>query len=231
MARKKSGGSFVKNGVQFNLENEDMYHYEAFTHGTISSEELRKEYSRLRQTANKRLDRMKGTRYEDTKTYKYNAGKYTTLAQIEAEALRYAKKMKPEAAQKYVDSYVAHKLADMYKFLTSKTGSIRGMQKVENETIQTLREKGLTFINKSNIVQFGDYMEYLRSIHKGKQFDSERAVELFGTASKKGINPDEILEDYEYWKEREQELAKTPKIKNEKRRTAEDYKKLLNRKK
>lgn len=221
---------FERNGVKFGFENEDLYHYEAFKYGNISRAELTKEYSRLRQTANKRLQRMQGTKYEQTQTYLRNAGKYKTLAQIEKEARQHTKNMGAEAAQKYVDRIVALKLADLYKFLTAKTGSIRGMQRVENEIIETLHERGITFVNKSNIQRFGEYMEYLRVLHQNQSFDSERAQELFGIASKKGIDPMQIAEDYNYWKAHQEELEKTPKIKNAKKRTAEEYKKRIDRK-
>lgn len=227
MARKQPERGWKKNGVEFKLDNEDMYHYEAFTGGNVSREDVRKEYSRLRQTALKRLQRMEGTKYENTQSYIRNAGKYGTLDQIEKQALANAKNLKPEAAQKYVDAVVAKKLADVYKFLTAKTGSIRGMQKVENDLIDALNDRGYTFINKKNIQQFGEYMEYLRALHNGKQFDSERAGELFGIAAKKGIPPEEVAKDFEYWKTRVDELAKLPKAKNHKQRTAEHYKKLL----
>ena len=226
MARRDG---FTENGVEFRLENADMYHYEAFKGGNVDRDELRKEYSRLRQVANKRLQRMEGTRYENSQTYLRNAGKYTTLAQIEEEALHYAKNLSPEAQQKYVDMHVAKKMSDLFRFLTAKTGSIRGMQRAENELIENLRDRGLTFINKGNIQQFGQYMEYMRILHNGRQYDSERAAELFGTATKKGINPMEIAVDYDYWKRHDEELANTPKIRNAKKRTAEDYKALLNK--
>ena len=224
MANKRG---FTKNGVEFRLENEDMYHYEAFKYGNITSAELRKEYSRLRQTANKRLQRMEGTRFEKSQTYLKNAGKYTTIAQMEKAALAHAKNLSPEAAAKVADMYVAKKLADMYKFLTAKTGSIRGMQRVENEIIKTLNERGLTFINKSNIQAFGDFMEYLRAIHKGRMFDSERAAELFQAATKKGVDPLQLAEDFSFWKEHVEELEDAPKIRNPKNRTAEEYRKRL----
>lgn len=224
--------AYKMNGVEFHLdgagmENGELYHYEAFKQGNVSRDDLYKEYSRLRQVANKRLDRMEGTKYENSQTYRRNAGKYTTIAEIKDEALSNAKKLKPEVAQKYVDLQVAKKLDELYKFLTAKSSSIRGMQAIENQTVETLRDRGLLFINKGNIQQFGEYMEYLRSVHKGKQFDSERAVELFGTAVKKGIKPEEIAEDFEYWKQHEEELAKMPKITNSKKRSAYDYKRLL----
>lgn len=221
---------FERNGVKFGFESEDLYHYEAFKYGNISRAELTKEYSRLRQTANKRLQRMQGTKYEQTQTYLRNAGKYKTLAQIKKEAREHTKNMGAEAAQKYVDRVVALKLADLYKFLTAKTGSIRGMQRVENKIIETLHERGITFVNKSNIQRFGEYMEYLRVLHQNQSFDSERSQELFGIASKKGIDPMQIAEDYNYWKNHQEELEKTPKIKNAKKRTAEEYKKIIERK-
>ena len=224
--------SFKKGGVEFRLEGEDFYHYEAFKGGNVSSSEMRAEYSRLRQTANKRLKRMEGTKYERSQTYLRNMGKYMTIEEISAAAGEVADRMniKGEARQKLIDSHIAHKLSDIYKFLTAKTGSIRGMQRVENELIETLHDRGLTFVNKDNIHKFGEYMEHLRSVHKGRIYDSERAADLFGIATKKGIDPQEIAEDYEYWKQHTDELSQLPKIRNAKKRSAADYKKLLERK-
>lgn len=224
--------AYKKNGVEFRLDSPgidtgDLYRRQAYSGGNVTSDELRKEYSRLRQVANKRLKRMEGTRFEDSQTYKKNAGRYNTIADIEKQALANAKQLNPEAAQRLVDIHIARKMEDMYRFLTAKSGSIRGMQAIENQIIESLRERGLTFVNKKNIQQFGEYMEYLRSINKGREFDSERAADLFGTAIKKGINPAQIAEDFEYWKTREKELSQLPKIKNPKKRTADDYKRLL----
>lgn len=218
---------FEKNGVQFGFENEDLYNYEAFKYGNVDGADLRKEYSRLRRVANSRLKRMEGTKYDKSQTYLRNVGKYVTLEEIEAEALRYARNLKPEAQSRYVDMHVAKKMSDMYRFLTSKTGSIRGMQRAENNMIEALHERGLTFVNKQNIQQFGEYMEYMRTLHKNRQYDSERAAELFGTASKKGINPMEIAEDFDFWKQHDEELAALPKIANKEKRNAAAYKKLL----
>lgn len=221
---------FKRNGVEFRLEDPDLYHYEAFTGGNVKPEELRKEYSRLRQVANKRLNRMKGTRYEKTQTYLKNAGKYGTIAEIEKEVLKHAKKLTPDKAERYVNAHIAKKVSDLYRMLTSKTGSIKGMREVEKRTIDTLNERGFTFINKNNIHQFGEYMEYLRLLHMDKQFDSERAAELFATAEKKGIDPNQLLADFEYWTQHTEDLANLPKIKNPKQRTAAQYKKLLEKK-
>lgn len=224
--------AYKKNGVEFRLDSPgidtgDLYRRQAYSGGNVTSDELRKEYSRLRQVANKRLKRMEGTRFEDSQTYKKNAGRYSTIADIEKQALANAKQLNPETAQRLVDIHIARKMEDMYRFLTAKSGSIRGMQAIENQIIESLRERGLTFVNKKNIQQFGQYMEYLRSINKGREFDSERAADLFGTAIRKGIDPAQIAEDFEYWENREKALAQLPKIKNPRNRTADDYKRLL----
>ena len=222
-----AGNGFIQNGVEFKLENPDLYHYEAFKYGNVSSGDLRKEYSRLRIVANKRLNRMKDTRYQETQTYLKNVGKYTTIAQIEKEALKHADGLPEELKKLYVDSIIAKKTADLYKMLTARTGSIKGMQQVEKETLERLREHGFTFLNKNNLRTFGEYMEQLRILHQGRNFDSERAAELFGTAVKKGINPLEVAADFEFWKAHEEDLAKMPKMKNAQKRTSEELKKLI----
>lgn len=227
MAGKSKQPRWKKNGVQFGLENEDMYLYQAFTGGNVSREELRKEYSRLRSVAKKRLERMTGTRYENTQTYLKNINKYGTLEQIENMAKLQGRKLSPERQRELADSITAKKLQELYRFLTAKTGSIKGMREVERKAIETLRDRGYTFINRKNIQDFGEYMEYLRALHMNEQFDSERAGELFGAAEKKGIPPEQVAKDFSYWVQHVEELKKLPKAKNPKNRTAKHYKKLL----
>lgn len=218
---------FKENGVEFNFSDPALYHYEAFKSGNLDSEELRAEYSRLRKIANKRLQRMEGTKYEESQTYLKNAGKYITIKEIEQQAQIPGKNLTKQQRQQLADSYIAKKTSDLYKMLTARTGSIRGMQSLENDIVNTLRERGFTFINKGNINSFGNYMEYLRILHRGQQFDSEQAAELFGSAIKKGIDPQQIAQDYSFWESRQEELDALPKIKNKNMRSASEYKKML----
>ena len=219
--------AFKRNGVIFNFENPDMYNYEAFTGGNISEKDLRSEYTSLRSTAKKRLQRMKGTRFETSQTYLKNINAYPTIKEIETQMQERYKGASPETIRKAVNANIAKRNATAFKMLTAKKGSISGMKEIERRTIQTLQERGLDFINADNIQRFGEYMEYLRSINKGKQFDSEGAAELFGISEAKGIHTDEILQDFNFWSEHAEQLENTPKPRNKNNRTGDEYRRRM----
>lgn len=205
-------GKPKQNLEQFLADNPPEYYYpEALKSGVLTPEEMRKHYSYLRTIANKRLDRFVGSEFEEAKSYIKNVGKFVPLSEINNER------------------ELMFKLYEVGKFVRARSSSVTGLKQIRNETIETAHERGMTWLNKGNIKQFGEYMDYLRAKYGAKQFDSERAQELFGQAVKKEIDPNEIAEDFGFWQQHADELAEIPKIRNSKKRTAQEYKKRLNR--
>lgn len=194
---------------QFLAENPfEQYHIEA---NILSPAEMRSHYSYLRTVANKRLSKFAGTEFEDTKSYVKNKDRFVPLKQIKSEReLRY-------------------KLYELNKFIRAESGSVTGLKRIRNKSIETAHEHGMTWLNKSNIKQFGEYMDFLRSKYGAKQFDSERAQELFGQSIKRKIDPMGIAEDFQFFMKHADELAKMPKIKSDVKVTAADYKKALDK--
>ena len=194
---------------QFLAENPfEQYHIEA---DILTPQEMRKHYSYLRSVANRRLSKFKGTEFEDSLSYTKNKDKFVPLSKIENEReLRY-------------------KLYELNKFIRAESSSVTGLKRIRNRAIETAHERGMTWLNKSNIKQFGEYMDFLRSKYGAKQFDSERAQELFGQSIKRKIDPMGIAEDFQFFRKHADELAKMPKIKSDVKVTAEDYKKALDK--
>ena len=194
---------------QFLAENPfEQYHIEA---DILTPEEMRAHYSYLRTIANKRLSRFKGSEFEDSSSYTKNKDKFVLLSKINNEReLRY-------------------RLYELNKFIRAESSSVTGLKRIRNRAIETAHERGMTWLNKSNIKQFGEYMDFLRSKYGVKQFDSERAQELFGQSIKRKIDPMGIAEDFQFFRKHADELAKMPKIKSDVKVTAEDYKKALDK--
>ena len=194
---------------QFLAENPfEQYHIEA---DILTPEEMRAHYSYLRTIANKRLSRFKGSEFEDSSSYTKNKDKFVLLSKINNEReLRY-------------------RLYELNKFIRAESSSVTGLKRIRNRAIETAHERGMTWLNKSNIKQFGEYMDFLRSKYGAKQFDSERAQELFGQSIKRKIDPMGIAEDFQFFRKHADELAKMPKIKSDVKVTAEDYKKALDK--
>ncbi len=203
-----------QNIKQFLRDNpEEWYYPEALKSGSLSVAEMREQYNYFRGVAMKRLKRLGESEFADSQAYLKNIKQFKPLSQIESQ------------------QELEKRLYTAQKFLRSKGSTISGQKAIRKKAVEAAQEKGLDFINESNIADFGQYMDYLRAKYKGKQFDSERAVRLFVAATKKGIDPIEVAKDFEYWRNNISYLEKVPKIKNDKPHSAEDYRNAIEHRK
>ena len=113
---------------------------------------LRKEYTRLRKIANKRLARLQASKYKDTELAKEYAGGFTILANV---------------------ADLPRELTALARFVASEKSSISGLKRMETKAISTLQQHGYTFINAGNVGQFGAFMEEMRQAGYSKLYSSE----------------------------------------------------------
>lgn len=169
-------------------------YYPEYTRDNLSPDEIRKEYSRLRVIADRRLKALQRAGYGDTQQYLTNTGKF-------------------KAASKVRDVDLPYALYQVSRFIASKISTPTGIKRMEKNAIATLHEHGYTFVNKGNIKEFGKYMEWTRSIGLSGILSSERAAELFSEHSvaevkkvyaatqKRLIDPTEVLKNFETYQE------------------------------
>ena len=195
-----------QNIKQFLRDNpEEWYYPEALKSGSLTVQEMREQYSYFRDVAMKRLKRLGESEFADSQSYLKNIKQFKPTSRIETQ------------------SELEQRLYAVQKFLRSKGSTISGQKEIRKKAVEAAQEKGLDFINESNIAEFGQYMDYLRAKYKGAQFDSERALRLFTSSKKKDVDPLEVAEDFEYWKKNVSYFEKVPKIKDGKPHSAEDY--------
>lgn len=169
--------------------------------GLITAQEARKEYSRLRAVAVKRLQRLKGTEGEQYSAYRrYGKEGFAKLDQITSEGS------------------LARELTAVYDFLNLRTSSIGAIRSARRQSLDTLRERGFTFLNKGNIREFGEFMESARQqkIINRNAGGSDEIVELFQTVKRLALDPKEVERNFAaYMRKRgELEALPTPKSKN-----------------
>ena len=194
--------------LKYDFEN---YYVDALKSGTLTEKEMRSEYSRLRKIANKRLEALGRSRFSNTQAYLLNVGKYVTLDKIESER------------------DLMYKLHDLAKFVTAKSGSVSGQYEMRRNALENLRDRGIDFVNEKNFELFGQFMEEARIRGYAKIYGSERISELFGTATKKGIKPEELFKSFSYWMKNRKKLEEIPRIKNVNKRNSAEYKKAIKR--
>lgn len=161
---------------------------------TLSNKELRKEYSRLRSIARKRLERFEGTEWTDTQVYKLNAGVYKPLKEIKS------------------DRELRHLLSDVSRFVMSETGSVSGLTKQRETAVQTLNDRGYEFVNKENYRQFAEFMEYARVSNLNRMYDSKRIAEFYEATEKKELANEELRKAFRSWTRKQKKLKKIQNI-------------------
>ena len=182
------------------------YTPEALQSGVLSEKEIRDEYRRLRNIANKRIERLGEAGYSETQSYLRNAGAY-------------------KSASNYTMAELHYKLYQVSKFISAKSSTVSGMRLIEKDAIETLQEKGLGRIK--NLQEFGDFMSWARTRYKNSDFDSERAAEVYNEAKRRSIDIEEIKKDYELYRDNYRQFTELPVYRKSERRTSDWYRKVL----
>lgn len=145
--------------------------------------EIRAEYTRLRDIAQKRLKRMGETKFRETNTYKFNVKHYLKLKDIKTI------------------NELAGRLADLARFITDPYGTLTKQKAIMQKSLTTLHENDYTFVTEENYIEFGKFMEYYRDTHYDEIYDSGDAADAYGVTVKHQIDPEKVKEDFEFWLE------------------------------
>lgn len=145
---------------------------------------VRKEYTRLRDIAQKRLKRLEAADMGDTQAYLKNVHHYPKLKDIKT---------------KYE---LAGRLSDLSRFIKAEASTVSGQRQIRAKTINTLHEHGYDFVNDTNIVDFGRFMEeYRKQKLEDMGYDSGDAAETYSVVVKHELDPEEVKKDFEFWLE------------------------------
>ena len=172
---------------------------------------MRKEYSRLRSIARKRLERFEGTEWQDSKTYTKNAGKYKPLAEISGK------------------TELKRLLSDVAFFVDASTGSVRGLQRKRRKYIETVHKMGYKWVNTRNYKEFTQFMDEAINKKLAGMFDSEQVATVYKVARKKKISSEELFKNFTFWYANQDPLNNMPELYNKNGSTANSnaYRKAL----
>ena len=132
--------------------NLEYYTREAVRNADIWTDSaVRAEYSRLRDIAQKRLQRLAKSE-PGSYAYRANVGQYAPARGQTTEEIR-------------------TQLPTLAKFIAAKTGSVSGIRAQRAKAVKTFREHGYNFITKENIGTFGDFKLFAKvynplAVHK-----------------------------------------------------------------
>lgn len=173
----------------------EVYIPAAVRYGYITLPEARAEYSRLRSAAVKRLERLSRTEGARYSAYQmYGKDGFSPL---------------PKNA---TPAEVGRALADVYHFLEMKTSSISQIRESQRQALKTLQERGYSFVNKSNIKEFGEFMEAARQqkVISSNRGGSPTIVELYETVKRLNFPPEQIQVRFAEWLRKKKQLEGLP---------------------
>ena len=163
---------------------------------TIPDKQIRAEYTRLRDIAQKRIKRLGESEWRSSETFQRYKGGFPKLSEI------------PNRTN------LSYELAKLSRFVSAKTTTVSGLKHQRSEQLKSLKKHGYDFVNKENIDKFGQFMEDFRNKELGRRKEgSPIVVELFYQTERLGLDPKVVARDFDYWLSNLETMAQIQPIK------------------
>lgn len=155
---------------------------------THTKKELLAEYKRLRREAQVRLNQLERYKWmKDSDVYQYNKDRFKG------------------AVSRMTKAELAKQMRDAAIFVTSKTSTAFGQRERRNNLLDTFRDGwGLTFLNKSNVVEFSRFLGAARANFGAAHYSMDEVEALFRTAKKDKLDMDQIEQNFDAFVEQAQ---------------------------
>lgn len=166
----------------FNLGDYDEYTpYNLWAN--YDEQTLRSEYSRLRSIAKSRLERLQNNSEFSGAQFVKNWGTgFPTLKDIGTNKMS-----------------IAANISRVSNFLNAQSSTLTGIKETYAKMLENYKEVGYDFIDKSNVVHFSNFLDYLRSQHILRYADSDSAYEFFSDYKGNKSNAQEMSAAFEKW--------------------------------
>ena len=142
----------------------DYYTLDAIRHADVwTPENIRAEYTRLRNIAQRRLREMSKSEIgRESYTFKRNEGRFRPASEM---TLGQTKIM----------------LAEVSRMITARRGTLAGIKRARKLAIQSFHEHGYEFVTEENYSEFGEFMRAWKA-SRFRGYGSTVAVEFFKEA-------------------------------------------------
>lgn len=175
---------------------------------SLSDEQLVREYSRIRREVTERNRSFIRSKDEEVRIHaatlasQYGLG---NLIQYGGEASSYPtlqriKEMTGIDPRKGGGrALMEDLLIEGYRFVSAKTSSVSGFNAMRDKQVNSLQAAGYTFVNRKNLRQFGEFMEYSRNRAESRHWGSNTIAQTFNQAAKQKISPEELEKHFKFY--------------------------------
>lgn len=162
---------------------------------SMTEKQIRKEYSRLRKVANRRIKTLEKSEWgKHSKTWRDYAGEFPSgRGKSKAE--------------------IAHRLSSAYYFLSLKTGTVTGLREIRDKFLETMHEdSNYSWLNKDNYWYFTEFMDEVQAYYDTVSYDSDRAVDVFDVMTSNNFTSEDLKDDFDWWMNNYRKVKSRPRI-------------------
>ena len=151
----------------------------------MSTKEMRRLYSKQAYVARQRLAKIEQKFGKNAEVVQRRSGDFQTLKQLGQMSRQ----------------QLANELSSVQKFLASGSSRVKEYGQVRQNIINSFQENGYEFVNESNLDSLYQFLEDARARHLGSMYGSDQLIETWNRAQKRGMTPEQLLGNIEYWAE------------------------------
>ena len=158
--------------------------YYMFADSARNIPDPRAEYRKIRNAALNRIRKLERAGYGDTET------------------VQKARRVFKAQPRNLTQDEAAQRLPDAARFITAARGTVGGMREIERKTANTFRDRGLKFVNRRNVRQFTEFLEWLGTRKVNELFGSGQVAERpprEGDNERRGINVGDLQQMFQTW--------------------------------
>lgn len=153
---------------------------------SVTTAELRRQYSKQAYVARQRLGKIEAAYGSKAEIVQRRAGDFRPLKEL----------------GNLNRQQLAQELSSTQKFLASGSSRVKEYGQVRQNIIDSFNENGYDFVNESNLDDLYQFLEDARARHLGSMYGSDQLIETWNRAQKRGMTPEQLLGNIEYWAEK-----------------------------
>lgn len=165
--------------------------YTPYGISNLTDKQLRDEYTRMRDAAQKRVKRMNESEFRDTQIAKQYSKGFAEIRQLSVRPPKSAGKEEREIAQQATRKNIEAEFMRMSVYLRSREASVAGLREQRAHNIKLLRGHGYA-VNNKNYMKYVKFMESMRARYGRKIYDSDQAADLFSAAERAHLSPEQL---------------------------------------
>lgn len=165
--------------------------YTPYGISNLTDKQLREEFTRMRDAAQKRVGRLVKSEFANTEAARQYGKGFAKISTLTVKTPKTASAEDREIARNVTRKNIEAEFMKMSVFLRSPEVSVKGLRERRDHNIKMLRQHGY-LVNKRNYSKFTNFMERMRERYGAKIYDSDQAADLFSAAERAKLSPEQL---------------------------------------